>query len=171
MAFTLTFDGRKHEIDIIRRHPHLVVAIDGRTQEISAGGDPGDGRQSLEIGGTPVEFTRVQMGDRQIVRLAGRNFEVAIHDHQSGEDGGDGGHNDVKAPMPGVVVAVSKSVGEAVARGETLITIESMKLQTTLPAPRDGVIAEILRGQGDVFDKDEVILRLEVVAKEVPENA
>jgi biotin carboxyl carrier protein len=63
--------------------------------------------------------------------------------------------------MPGAVVSVHKAVGDAVTRGETIITIESMKLQTALPAPRDGVIAAILRGEGETFDKDEVIVQLE----------
>ena len=67
--------------------------------------------------------------------------------------------------MPGAVISVHKAVGDRVSRGETIITIESMKLQTALPAPRDGAIAAILRAVGEVFDKDEVIVRLEATAR------
>ena len=73
----------------------------------------------------------------------------------------------VKAPMPGAVVSVHKAVGDTVKRGETIVTIESMKLQTALVAPRDGVIAELNRKEGESFEKDEVIARLEAAAGEV----
>jgi biotin carboxyl carrier protein len=48
-----------------------------------------------------------------------------------------------------------------VARGETLVTIESMKLQMTLLAPRDGRLAGVRRGVGETFDKDEIVAELE----------
>jgi biotin carboxyl carrier protein len=72
----------------------------------------------------------------------------------------------VRAPMPGVVVSVQKTIGAAVRRGETILTIESMKLQMALNAPRDGVIAELPVREGDVFDKDAVLARLEAPALE-----
>ena len=63
--------------------------------------------------------------------------------------------------MPGAVVSVQKRAGDKVTRGEAIVTIESMKLQTALPAPRDGVIAKILKGEGETFEKDEIIVTLE----------
>lgn len=166
MAFKLTIDGKAHEIDIVRRRPHLVVRIDGREHEVSVTGHYGDGRQTLEIAGTEVHFARAQIADRQIVRLDGRNFEALIVDPRSEASGAGGGQDDVKAPMPGAVVSVHKAPGDAVKRGETVVTIESMKLQTALAAPRDGIIAAILRKEGDTFDKDEVVARLEKMAEE-----
>ena len=68
--------------------------------------------------------------------------------------------------MPGAVVSVQKKPGDAVKRGEPIITIESMKLQTALPAPRDGVIASILKSEGETFEKDEVIATLEAEGKD-----
>jgi biotin carboxyl carrier protein len=41
-----------------------------------------------------------------------------------------------------------------------------MKLQMALNAPRDGVIAELTRQEGETFEKDEVIVRLETLAEE-----
>ena len=63
--------------------------------------------------------------------------------------------------MPGAVVAIHKQAGAEVKRGETIVTIESMKLQMALAAPRDGVLAEIRRGAGETFDKDEIVAELE----------
>jgi biotin carboxyl carrier protein len=164
MAFKLVLDGNLHEIDIVRRRPHLVVRIDGREHEVSGIGSYRDGRQSIEIAGTAVHFARAHAGDRQLLRLDGRSFEAKLLDPRSQASGGSG-QDSVRAPMPGAVISVHKAVGDRVSRGETIITIESMKLQTALLAPRDGVIAAILRVAGEVFDKDEVIVRLEATAQ------
>jgi 3-methylcrotonyl-CoA carboxylase alpha subunit len=167
MAFKVMVDGRAHEVEIVRRRPHLVIRIDGREHEVSLPGDIGDGRQTIEIAGLPVHFTRAHAGDHAIVRLAGRTFEASLVDPRSEAEAGGGGPDHIKAPMPGAVVSVHKAVGDAVKRGETIVTIESMKLQTALVAPRDGVIAELNRKEGESFEKDEVIARLEATAGEV----
>jgi biotin carboxyl carrier protein len=161
MVFKIAVDGSTHEIEIVSRRPHLVVRIDGREHEVSVTGTLGDGRQAIEIAGSPCHYARAQVGDRQIVRLNGRTFETAIVDPRAAAAGADASHNHIKAPMPGAVVSVHKKAGDAVARGETIVTIESMKLQTALVAPRDGRIAELLRAEGEMFEKDEVIIRLE----------
>jgi 3-methylcrotonyl-CoA carboxylase alpha subunit len=166
MAFRVTVDGRVHDIDILRRRPHLVVAIDGREHEVSAPGAFGDGRQTIEIAGVVAHFARAQCGDRQLVRLGGRNFEARIVDPRDAAGAAGAGHDDVRAPMPGVVVTIHRAAGDAVARGEPLVTIESMKLQMALAAPRDGVLAALLRAEGERFEKDEVIARLAPVAGE-----
>ena len=167
MAFSLTVDGRAHQVVVVRRRPHLVVRIDGRDHEISVASDQGEGRQTIEVAGLPVHFTRAHAGDRQIVRLDGRTWEIGLVDPRAAAAGAGAGQDHVKAPMPGAVVSVHKAAGDAVKRGETIVTIESMKLQTALGAPRDGVVAAILRKEGETFEKDEVIARLEAVAEGV----
>jgi biotin carboxyl carrier protein len=162
MAFKVMVDGESHEIDIVRRRPHLVVRIDGREYEVSAIGTHEDGRQTIEIAGIAVHFTRAHAGDRQIVRMDGRTFETAIVDPRSEASGTGSGLNHIRAPMPGAVVSVHKKAGDDVVRGELIVTIESMKLQTALVAPRDGRIAELLRDEGETFEKDEIIVHLEV---------
>lgn len=161
MAFKLTLDGRTHEVTIVRRRPHLVLSIDGREHEIDRLDVLGDGRQLLGVAGHRVAFARAGFHDRQVVRLAGRTFEVGIVDPFSRDGGSGGGQDAVKAPMPGAVVTVHRNAGDSVARGDPILTIESMKLQTVLSAPRDGVIATILRQAGAMFEKDEVVATLE----------
>ena len=52
-------------------------------------------------------------------------------------------------PIPGMVTAVSISVGSKVAKGSKLVTLEAMNMQTTIYAQRDGVVAELLVAVGD----------------------
>jgi propionyl-CoA carboxylase alpha chain/3-methylcrotonyl-CoA carboxylase alpha subunit len=58
----------------------------------------------------------------------------------AGEAGGDG---ILRSPMPGRIVAVAKQAGEPVKAGETLVTLEAMKMEHALKAPFDGVVAEV----------------------------
>jgi 3-methylcrotonyl-CoA carboxylase alpha subunit len=95
----------------------------------------------------------------------GRTFDVQIVDPRAAAEGEGGGQDAIKAPMPGTVVSVQKAVGDAVKRGETLLTIESMKLQMAITAPRDGIIEALLKRYGETFEKDEVIVRLEQVSE------
>jgi 2-oxoglutarate dehydrogenase E2 component (dihydrolipoamide succinyltransferase) len=58
-----------------------------------------------------------------------------------------------------------KKVGEAVARDENLIDIETDKVVLELPAPADGVLVEIVKGDGETVVADELIARLDTDAK------
>lgn len=161
MGIRLTIDGASHEVTISRRRPHLVLRIDGRDHEVAELPGSGDGRLTMSIDGHAVSFARATLGDRQVVRLGGRTYDVGYVDPFSQAGAAGGGHDALKAPMPGAVVSIHRRPGETVARGDVLVTIESMKLQTGLPAPRDGMIAAILRVEGETFEKDEVLVTLE----------
>ncbi len=67
----------------------------------------------------------------------------------------------IKASMPGSLISLNVAAGEPVKKGQTLLIMESMKMETTIVAPRDGVIAELHVGAGQTFDKDAVLVTLE----------
>ncbi|WP_299218182.1 acetyl/propionyl/methylcrotonyl-CoA carboxylase subunit alpha [uncultured Psychrobacter sp.] len=72
----------------------------------------------------------------------------------------------LKSPMPGQVVAFKVKVGDTVKKGEPLAVIEAMKIEHTITAPTDGVVAELLFAAGDsVADGDE-LLRIDTEASE-----
>src|SRR2546426_6527669 len=63
------------------------------------------------------------------------------------------------------LLAWHKKVGEAVKRDENLIDIETDKVVLELPAPADGVLAKIIRGDGSTVKADEVIATLDTEGK------
>jgi pyruvate carboxylase len=67
----------------------------------------------------------------------------------------------VAAPMPGAVVAVLVAVGEQVAAGQKLLTLEAMKMETTLYADRAGRVAEVLTRAGTQVDGGDLLIRFE----------
>ena len=71
------------------------------------------------------------------------------------------GPTEVRAIIPGRVVALSIAPGDAVATGQQLLVIEAMKMQNELRAPRDGVIARIAVGAGQTIELGDLLLVLE----------
>lgn len=164
MVLKLDLDGTVHHVTILARRPHLVLSVDGRRHVVQGLDEAGDGSRRLTIDGEPVAFVRAGSADGAIIRLDGRSFALRRRDAAEVSAAG-GGANVVRAPMPGTVVLVHKRVGDHVQRGETVVTIESMKLQMKLDAPRDGEIAEIAAREGEGFDKDAVLARLAAPAE------
>lgn len=67
----------------------------------------------------------------------------------------------VVAPMPGRIVSYEKQVGDSVVEGETVVILEAMKMENTLPAPANGTIKSINFSPGDAVSKNDVLCVLE----------
>lgn len=102
-------------------------------------------------------------GDDVFVHLDGETWHLhyehplerlAHQAHGAAEDS-------VRAPMPGSLVIVHAKPGQKVAKGEALLVMESMKMETTLTSARDGVVAQVHYAPGQTFDRDAVLLSLE----------
>jgi len=66
----------------------------------------------------------------------------------------------VAAPIPGLVSAISVSVGAKVAKGDRLITLEAMKMQTTIYAPCAGLVEKVLVQVGDTVESKDLLMKL-----------
>jgi len=65
------------------------------------------------------------------------------------------------APIPGMITHLKVAVGCPVRQGDKLVTLEAMKMLTSVGASRDGVVSEILVHEGDVVAANDLLLRLE----------
>ena len=65
------------------------------------------------------------------------------------------------SPMPGLLTQLTVKVGEKVVAGQKLAAIEAMKMENTLLAAQDGIVAELLVKQGDSLSVDQLIMRFE----------
>jgi len=135
-----------------------VIALDLQTTA--------DGRAWLTIGERHVEVVIAVNGDDVFVHLDGEAHQLRYRhalDRLAAQAGG-GGDDVIRAPMPGSIVAVSVKVGDSVSKGQTLLVMESMKMETTIVAPRDAVIESIAYEKGQTFDRDAVLLKLQGAA-------
>lgn len=64
----------------------------------------------------------------------------------------------VAAPMPGVILEVPVKEGDAVKQHETVVILESMKMENELRAPRDGVVRRVATTPGDSVEKGQVLV-------------
>jgi pyruvate carboxylase len=67
---------------------------------------------------------------------------------------------EVGAPIPGLVTALSVSVGAKVAKGDKLVTLEAMKMQTTIYAPVSGLVSELAVQVGDAVESKDLLLKM-----------
>jgi 3-methylcrotonyl-CoA carboxylase alpha subunit len=88
-------------------------------------------------------------------------FEFGVSDPLARGGAGGAGAGVVEAPMPGLVRAVFATAGQAVTAGQRLAILEAMKMEHTLTAARDGIVAEVLVAEGQQVEAGAAIVRLE----------
>ena len=71
-----------------------------------------------------------------------------------------GGYS-IKTPLPGVIIDVKVNVGDAVAKGQTVVVLEAMKMENNINADRDGKVAAIQVAKGDTVADGAVLVVLE----------
>ena len=63
----------------------------------------------------------------------------------------------VTAPIPGVVLRYAVEVGDSVSEGDSIVVLEAMKMENTLPAPADGTVRALVQDLGATVAKDAVL--------------
>lgn len=69
--------------------------------------------------------------------------------------------NNIKSPMPGLVLEINIKVGDEVKENQSLLILEAMKMENSISSPRDGIIKSITVKKGDAIDKGIVLIEFE----------
>jgi biotin carboxyl carrier protein len=120
------------------------------TARPSAVGRSGQVRHEIVVGGWRVLVDVEDEGSARLRERARRGREDAAH----------AGPLEVRAIIPGRVVAVSVAEGDTVESGQQLLVIEAMKMQNELRSPRAGVVERIAAGVGQAVELGAVLLVL-----------
>ncbi len=67
--------------------------------------------------------------------------------------------NDVKAPMPGLILDILVKPGDEVQKGDKLLILEAMKMENVLKSPGEGIISTIEIGKGDSVEKNQILIK------------
>jgi pyruvate carboxylase len=116
---------------------------------VTVGSPHPDGTRTVffELNGQPRDVTVV---DRSLESAIVKNVKADPDDPKQ-----------VAARLPGMIVSVAIKEGESIKKGQTLLTIEAMKMQTTLQADRDGKVTKLLAKSGQQVEPGDLLLRIE----------
>ena len=131
--------GQEISIDLERGKTLIVTYV-----AVSETHDDGTRTVFFELNGQP-----------RSVRIADRS-QVARRPPQRKVEPGNARH--VGAPMPGSIATVAVAVGQKVARGDVVITLEAMKMETAVRAEMDGQVAEVLVRPGLAVDAKDLLV-------------
>jgi biotin carboxyl carrier protein len=164
MKYHVTIGQEEFEIEV---RSETEILFDGKPIRVDFQSLADQPVYSLLLGSESYE-AYVGEGDGGLqVLLRGQLYEVEVEDERqrrlrqaSEVPGAPSGEFQLKAPMPGLVVAVPVEEGEAVARGQNLVILESMKMQNELRAPRDGVVLRVRAKAGERVEQNQVLVTL-----------
>lgn len=130
--------------------------------------DSGHGVGRLSDGQRSVPVLVDGQGSERVVTLAGRRIPVSVRTWRervlaAAETAArqHAGPVEVKATLPGLIVAVAVVEGDEVTEGAGLLTIEAMKMQNEVRAPRGGRVIEVRVRSGETVATGTALLRLE----------
>ncbi|MEJ6477480.1 MAG: pyruvate carboxylase [Octadecabacter sp.] len=118
-----------------------------RLQAMSETTEDGEVKVFFELNGQP-----------RTIRVPNRLVKATTAQRPKAEAGND---NHIGAPMPGVVASVAAVVGKAVKKGDLLLTIEAMKMETGIHAERDAVVKAVHVAAGSQIDAKDLLIELE----------
>lgn len=138
-----------------------VAIVDGKTVPVHiVRADAVSGRMDLLVDGQRVtayvssdmakRWVTVDGNTSMLTKTSGAKRGVR-HDHAGG----------LIAPMPGQIRSVSISVGEAVKKGQTLLTMEAMKMEIRIQALTDGVVKSVSVAQGQTVEREQILIEME----------
>jgi pyruvate carboxylase len=134
--------GEEITVDL-ERGKHLIIRLVA-TSEVH---DDGTRTVFFELNGQPRS---VKVADRsKVAKRPPRRKAEADHPDQVG------------APMPGTIATVNVLAGHSVVRGDVLVTIEAMKMETSVRAERDGTVVEVVARPGEHVDAKDLLVVLE----------
>lgn len=163
MKYITTINNKKFEIEILNDGS---VLVNGQPREVDfLALDPS--LYSIIMNGVSHEAVIEEtLGDYQVL-LGGRLYEGEVLDERAqlmlsrrGGREADSGEISIRAPMPGLIVNVPVTEGQQVKAGQTVVILESMKMQNELKCPRDGTVQRISVAAGQTVEQKKVLVTI-----------
>lgn len=162
MKYITSIDGREFSIEVIDEHH---IRLGDQVLEVDFESVSGQPVYSLIVDGKSYEaYVYPEEDDWQVV-LLGRQYPVKVVDEREkrlrsvgGSTVSESAEFHLKAPMPGMVVAIPIGEGEKVEKGQVLVILESMKMQNELKSPRAGTVSRLRVRPGDSVEQRQTLL-------------
>jgi len=156
------------ETYIIEINREGEITIDGDTHRADLRAIDGLGTYSLLIDDESHEALVEARGGEIGVLLRGRFYLIDVQDERERRLAeatrsfvAPAGEISIKSPMPGLIVAVRVEPSQNVRKGETLVILESMKMENELKAPRDGKVGVVRIQPRQAVEQGQILVTLE----------
>jgi biotin carboxyl carrier protein len=164
MKYITTVDDKEYIIEVIdEKH----ISIDGKVMEVDFESINGQPVYSMLIDGKSYEGYVYEGEDELQVLLLGRQYPAKVEDEREkrlktagGGPASETGEFHLKAPMPGLVVAIPVEENQQVEKGQVLVILESMKMQNELKAPRAGTVQRLKVKAGETVEQKQTLLSI-----------
>ncbi len=165
MKYITTVNGQEYEIELLGEGK---VAVNGEIYEVDMTSISGQPLYSLIANARSYEGFVYSVDGQWQVLMGGTLYDVVVEDErmrrlraQAGGKAAAHGPVALKAPMPGLVVAVPVEVGQEVKKGDVLVVLESMKMQNELKSVKDGKVTQVKVSAGQAVEQGQVMVVVE----------
>jgi 3-methylcrotonyl-CoA carboxylase alpha subunit len=163
--FDLETGGSHHEVLLSRHHQGgMQLSVDGQAQAFAVNSSSLESHELLlgeGLGQQRVMVKTYALGEKVAVFAPQGSALLTEIDPIAHAGLGAAEAGRLTAPMPGKMVSFLAQPGDTVAKGQPLAVMEAMKMEHTINAPRDGVVAELLFTVGDQVGDGAELLRME----------
>ena len=154
MRHVLSLNGIEHALWLSRDGGDYRLDLDNGSAMIEVQHED-EHTLRLIVNGQPADVLVAVDGDNVHVHIDGATHTLRYRDpiDRFAKHSGASADDVAAAPMPGTVVSIAVKPGDVVKRGDILLVIESMKLETAIKAWRDGTVETVHVAQGRTFDR------------------
>ena len=167
--WVVRLQAQEYPLTIAADHEGSTLSFaDGAVMRVTSDWTPGDQLARLTVDGAPLVLKVGKIPGGFRIRTRGADLKVHVRTPRQAELARlmpeklpPDTSKFLLCPMPGLIVRIDVEVGQEVQEGQTLCTVEAMKMENILRAERRGVVAAITCGPGDSLAVDQIIMEFE----------
>ena len=157
----------ENKVEIHKNGHTYTVIIDGQTFTADARLIDGPSSISIIMNDKCREAVITKVGKTSLVSIGGEEFEIELQDELEHHRIASAAHHldmaveEVKAPMPGMVVSVEVEPGQEINAGSPVVIVEAMKMQNEISNMTQGKVKQVLVRKGDLVDSKQTLVVIE----------
>ena len=168
MKYFVTIDDERIEVELIERDDRTVLVRDGNETPVELCPIRNGGSFSLLVGDASLPLVVSGPNEDLTLNLGSETWHCSVEDEReaaaSAAAGGAGprqGGGVLRSVMPGIVREIRVAKGDRVARGDTLLILEAMKMQNEIRADADGTVVQVQVTTGAAVAKGDPLVTID----------
>jgi len=162
MKYIATVNNRSFPIFVDHDRELFTVLVNGRKHTLDFRSFPGSSLHSMIVGGKQYEVVIEESEFGLLIYIDGEAHDVQISKELKVKAKKEKkARIEVKAAMPGLVIALEVKPGQSVNKDDGLLIMEAMKMQNEVKAPKAGIVAEVHAKKGSPVEKGEKLVTIQ----------